>query len=110
MLSGIFQRNVSEQIQKDVIRVFDQMGRYHPSGPHWHLPLMRVDPLEQGKGFGSALMQLGLIQCDRDNKFAYLESSSPRSMPFYERHGFELLGTIQTGTSPPIFPMHHRPR
>jgi GNAT superfamily N-acetyltransferase len=82
MLSSIFQRSVSEQIQKDVITVFDPMGRYHPSEPHWHLPLMGVDPLEQGKGFGSALMQLGLIQCDRDNTFAYLESSSPRSVPF----------------------------
>jgi Acetyltransferase (GNAT) domain len=85
------------------------MGRYHPSEPHWHLPLMGVDPLEQGKGFGSALMQLGLILCDRDNKLDHLESSSPRSIPFYERHGFELPGTIQTGTSPPIFPMHRRP-
>jgi ribosomal protein S18 acetylase RimI-like enzyme len=71
---------------------------------------MGVDPLEQGKGFDSALMQHELIQCDRDNILAYLESSSPRSIPFYERHGFELLGTIQTGTSPPIFLMHRRPR
>lgn len=110
MLSSIFQRSVSEQIQKDVITVFDQMGRYHPSEPHWHLPLMGVDRLEQGKGFGAAMMQLGLIQCDLDNKLAYLESSSPRSIPFYERHGFELFGTIQTGTSPPVFPMHRRPR
>jgi GNAT superfamily N-acetyltransferase len=109
VLSSIFQRSVSEQIQKDVITVFDQMGRYHPSEPHWHLPLMGVDPLEQGKGFDSALMQHALIQCDRDNKLDYLESSSPRSIPFYERHGFELLGTIQTGTPPPIFPMHRRP-
>jgi GNAT superfamily N-acetyltransferase len=81
-LSSTFQRSVSEQSQKDVITVFDQMGRYHPSEPHWHLPLMGVDPLKQGKGFGSALMQHVLIQCDRDNKLAYLESSSPRSVPF----------------------------
>jgi GNAT superfamily N-acetyltransferase len=110
MLSSIFQRSVSEQIQKDVITVFDQMSRYHPSEPHWHLPLMGVDPLKQGKGFGSALMQHALVQCDRDNKLAYLESSSPRSVPFYKRHGFEVLGTIQAGTSPPIFPMLRRPR
>ena len=110
MLSSIFQRSVSEQIQKDVITVFDQMGRYHPSGPHWHLPLMGVDPLEQGKGFSSALMQLGLIRWDRDNKLAYLESSSPRSVPFYKRHGFEVLGTIQRKGSPPLFPMLRRPR
>jgi GNAT superfamily N-acetyltransferase len=72
MLSSIFQRSVSEQIQKDVITVFDPMGRYHPSEPHWHLPLMGVDTLEQGKGFGSALMQLGLIQCDRDKNLIIL--------------------------------------
>jgi GNAT superfamily N-acetyltransferase len=109
MLSSIFQRSVSEQIQKDVITVFDQMSRYHPSEPHWHLPLMGVDPLKQGKGFGSALMQHALVQCDRDNKLAYLESSSPRSVPFYKRHGFEVLGTIQRRGSPSIFPMLRRP-
>ena len=109
MLSSIFQRSVSEQIQMDVFTVFDQMNRYHPSEPHWHLPLMGVDPLKQGKGFGSALMQHALVQCDRDNKLAYLESSSPRSVPFYNRHGFELLGTIQLGASPSIFPMLRRP-
>ncbi|HEX2471674.1 MAG TPA: GNAT family N-acetyltransferase [Nitrososphaera sp.] len=109
MLSSIFQRSVSEQIQKDVLTVFDQMGRYHPSEPHWHLPLMGVDPLKQCKGFGSALMQQALIQFDRDNKLAYLESSSPRSIPFYERHGFELLGTIRVGMSPPVFPMLRKP-
>ena len=110
MLSSMFQRSVSEQIQKGVFTVFDQMGRYHPSEPHWYLPLMGVDPLKQSKGFGSALMQHALIQCDRDNKLAYLESSSPRSIPFYERHGFELLGTIQMETSPCIFPMLRRPQ
>ena len=109
MLSSVFQRSVSEQRQKDVISVFDHMGHYHPSEPHWHLPLMGVDPLKQSKGFGSALMQHALVQCDRDNKLAYLESSSPRSVPFYKRHGFELLGTIQLGNSPPLFPMLRRP-
>ena len=28
----------------------------------------------------------------------------------YERHGFELLGTIRAGSSPPIFPMLRRAR
>lgn len=71
---------------------------------------MGVDPSQQGKGFGSALLQHALIQCDRDSKLAYLESTSPRSVPFYKRHGFEVLGTIQAGTLPPIFPMLRRPR
>jgi hypothetical protein len=47
---------------------------------------------------------------DRDHMLAYLESSNPKNIPLYERHGFELLGTIQVGTSPPIFPMLRTPR
>jgi GNAT superfamily N-acetyltransferase len=109
-LNSLIQRTVSERIQKDFLHVFEQMGRYHPSEPHWYLPLTGVDPLHQGKGLGSALMQHALIQCDRDNKLAYLESSNPKNIPLYERHGFEVLGTIQAGTSPTTFPMLRRPR
>ena len=109
-LIALLQRTVSDQIQKDVFAVFEQMGRYHPNEPHWYLPLMGVDPSQQSKGFGSALLQHILIQFDRDNKLAYLESSNPKNIPLYKRHGFELLGTIQRGTSPSISPMLRRPR
>ena len=109
-LIALLQRTVSDQIQKDVFAVFEQMGRYHPNEPHWYLPLMGVDPSQQSKGFGSALLQHILIQFDRNNKLAYLESSNPRNIPLYKRHGFDLLGTIQTGTSPSISPMLRRPR
>jgi len=109
-LIALIQQTVSEQIQKDFFRVFEQMDRYHPSEPHWYLPLMGVDPSQQGKGFGSALLQHTLIQFDQDNKLAYLESSNPRNIQLYKRHGFELLGTIQIGTSPSITPMLRRPK
>ncbi len=109
-LIALLQRTVSEQIQKDFFPVFEQMGRYHPSEPHWYLPLMGVDPSQQSKGFGSALLQHTLIQFDRDNKIAYLESSNPRNISLYKRHGFELLGSIQIGTSPSIAPMLRRPK
>jgi ribosomal protein S18 acetylase RimI-like enzyme len=109
-LIALLQRTVSGQIQKDFFPVFEQMGRYHPSEPHWYLPLMGVDPSQQGKGFGSALLHHTLFQPDRDNKLAYLESSNPRNISLYKRHGFELLGTIQTGTSPSIAPMLRRPK
>jgi ribosomal protein S18 acetylase RimI-like enzyme len=109
-LISLAQRTVSEQIQKDVLAVFEKMGHYHPSEPHWFLPFMGVDPSQQGKGFGSALLQHTLIQCDRENKLAYLESSNPRNIPLYKRHGFELLGTIQIGSSPSIAPMLRRPK
>ena len=54
-------------------------------------------------------MQHALAACDRDGTCAYLESTNPRNIPLYQRHGFELLGTIQVGMSPPIFPMLREP-
>jgi ribosomal protein S18 acetylase RimI-like enzyme len=109
-LITLVKRTIYDQIQKDFFSVFEQMGRYHPSEPHWYLPLMGVDPSQQGKGVGSALLQHTLMQLDHDNKLAYLESSNPRNIPLYKRHGFEILGTIQIGSSPPITPMLRRPK
>jgi ribosomal protein S18 acetylase RimI-like enzyme len=106
----LLQRTGSAQVQKDGCAVFEQMGRYHPREPHWYLPFLGVDPFHQGKGYGAVLMQHALIPCDSDHTLAYLESSNPKNIPLYERHGFELLGTIQVGTSPPIFPMLRTPR
>ena len=41
---------------------------------------------------------------------AYLESSNPKNMSLYERHGFESMGRIQIGDSPPAHPMIREPR
>ena len=55
-------------------------------------------------------MRHALSRCDRDGTPAYLESSNPRNITLYERHGFERLGTVQVGTSPSIVPMLRRAR
>jgi ribosomal protein S18 acetylase RimI-like enzyme len=109
-LIALFKRTVPEPRQQDVFAVFEQMGRYHPKEPHWYLPLIGVDPFHQGKGYGAALMQHALLPCDRDKQCAYLESTNPKNIPLYERHGFAVLGTIQVGTSPAVCPMLRRPR
>lgn len=109
-LIEILQQSVFESDQADVFAVIEQMGHYHPSQPHWYLPLIGVEPTQQGQGYGSALMQHVLRGCDRDSVSAYLEASKPTNVSFYERHGFKLLGTIQVGTSPTIFPMLRQPQ
>jgi ribosomal protein S18 acetylase RimI-like enzyme len=55
-------------------------------------------------------MKHALARVDREGATAYLESSNPRNVSFYERHGFEVLGRIQSGSSPVITPMLRRPR
>jgi len=107
---GLLQETTSEESQNVVPEVFEKMGEYHPNEPHWYLPLLGVDPHHHGKGLGSFLMLHALTVCDKDNSLAYLESSNPRNIPFYKRHGFDLLGTIQVKEFPPIFPMLRKPR
>jgi ribosomal protein S18 acetylase RimI-like enzyme len=110
MLADLLQQTGYPPVQKDVFAVFEQMAHYHPQEPHWFLPFIGVDPRQQGKGYGAALMKHALAACDSDRTLAYLESSNPKNVPLYERFGFELLGTIQVGTSPSIFPMLRKPR
>jgi hypothetical protein len=37
-------------------------------------------------------------------------ATSERSRDLYARHGFEVLGVIQAGVSPPMWPMLRQPR
>ena len=93
----------------DMMAVFESMSAYHPQEPCWFLPLIGVDPASQGRGYGSALLRHALQRCDRDNVPAYLESSNARNIPLYERHGFKVLGKIQSGSSPTVVPMLREP-
>jgi len=109
-LLELFARSVPESRRSELMTVFEQMDSFHPSAPHWHLPLIGVDPTEQNQGLGSALLQHALQACDKANELAYLESSNARNIPLYQRHGFELMGEIRVGSCPPIFPMTRQPR
>ncbi|HEY8536909.1 MAG TPA: GNAT family N-acetyltransferase [Vicinamibacterales bacterium] len=107
---GLLQATVPATQLDDVFGVVEQMGKYHPQEPHWYLPLIGVDPAFQNRGIGSALLALALARCDAEGLPAYLESSNPRNIPLYQRHGFEILGTIQAGSSPVMYPMLRTPR
>jgi GNAT superfamily N-acetyltransferase len=109
-LAAITDEHVPKDRLGDMMQVFDRMAAYHPSEPCWYLPIIGVDPAYQGRGFGSALLRYALERCDRDGASAYLESSNPRNIPLYQRHGFEIIGSIQAGSSPTMTPMLRRPR
>lgn len=99
----------SSPLQDYLFELFEQFSKFHPTEPHWYLPLMGVEPSHQRKGVGSALLKHALSVCDRDHKIAYLEASSRENLGLYERHGFETLGAIKVGNSPSVFPMIRMP-
>jgi len=106
----LIQSTVLEKAQGDLLSILEQLGGFHPSEPHWYLPLIGVDPAYQGKGYGSALMEHALIPCDREKRAAYLESTNAKNIPLYERYGFELVAKLEVGSAPPLFPMVRKPR
>ncbi len=109
-LKRLFDENTDDDIKEDMQGIFEQMEKFHPTEPHWYLPMIGVDPTHQGAGIGSALMTEALKAVDRDGLIAYLESSNPRNISLYQRHGFEIIGEIQSGSSPVLRPMLRRPR
>ena len=96
--------------QEEVFAFMGQQDEFHPTEPHWYLPLIGVDVSRQGRGYGSMLLRHAAERCDRDGLLAHLEATSPRNKALYERHGFEAVGVIQAGQSPPMWPMQRKPR
>jgi ribosomal protein S18 acetylase RimI-like enzyme len=94
----------------DLLKTFEQMAQCHPEEPHWYLPMVGVEPNAQGSGIGGALMRQGVARCDEERALAYLESSNPRNISLYQRHGFEVVRQIQVGASPAVTPMLRQPR
>ena len=109
-MMAVIEQYGDSRIMADMPSIFEQMERFHPKEAHWYLPLIGVDPASQGRGLGAALMRHATERCDRDGLPAYLESSNPRNISLYERHGFEVMGRIQAGSSPVMTPMYRRAR
>lgn len=109
-LTRLFNENTPDHIKADMQVIMEHMEKFHPAEPHWYLPMIGVDPAHQGAGIGSALMTEALKAVDRDGIIAYLESSNPRNISLYQRHGFEIIGEIQSGSSPVLRPMIRKPR
>lgn len=109
-LVNLIEASVPARDHAAVFALFEDMGRYHPREPHWHLTLIATHPTHQRRGLGAALLRHRLAACDRDGVLAYLEATSAASMPLYARHGFEALGAIAQGNSPTIVPMLRKPR
>jgi hypothetical protein len=92
-LVRVIEDTVADERKDAMFSMFEQMDAYHPHEQHWHLPLIGVDPVHRA---GDTDRRLD--ECDRKQVLAYLEATSPRNVALYERHGFEVLSTIQVGT------------
>ncbi|HEV2243996.1 MAG TPA: GNAT family N-acetyltransferase [Streptosporangiaceae bacterium] len=90
-----------------------QIERLHAgqSRPHWYLGYLGTRRDRQGQGLGTQMLREVLAGLDADGVPAYLESSSERNLPLYQRNGFRVVGELQAlGHGPTIWRMWREPQ
>src|SRR5438874_2604894 len=71
------------------------------SGPHWYLAGIGVDPPEQRRGVGAALLAPGLEGAAREHVPCVLLTNNDANLPFYREHGFEVVREGETPSGGP---------
>ncbi len=102
---AVLSESVSRDKHADTFAVVEQMDAAHPKDPHWYLPWLGVDCSRQGAGLGAHLLRQCLARIDANHSPAFLETPNPRTVPFYERHGFRVTSVSQAGACPPVTSM-----
>jgi ribosomal protein S18 acetylase RimI-like enzyme len=67
--------------------------------PHWDLTLIAVDPLHQGKGYGSKLIKAKLAEIDEQNLPCSLHTENEKNVKLYEHFGFKIVEKISVPNS-----------
>lgn len=94
-----------------MIGALTAIEKVHPAEEHYYLEALGTRQDMQSKGIGSAVIGHMLERCDAEGMPAYLESSNPRNVPFYARHGFVTTGEIVVGKgAPTVTAMWRDPR
>jgi len=91
-----------------LLRMSAVIESQHPTEPHAYLGYLGA--AVQGNGYGAAVLAPTLEVVDAFGWPAYLESSNPRNLPFYRRHGFVDRPPLRVPDGcPPITPMWREP-
>jgi GNAT superfamily N-acetyltransferase len=89
-----------------VLDGFETLGQRHPAMPHWYLAFVGIEPAQQGRGLGRALLAPVLKRADEAGVDCYLETPFPDTRPFYERLGFNDTDELRpVAGAPPIWTM-----
>lgn len=71
-------------------------GNY-PTEPIYYLWFIGVSPEFQGQGIGEKLMREILADADQMRRPIYLETSTLKNIPWYQKFGFEVYGELDFG-------------
>ena len=78
--------------------------------PHLYLVALGVDPEQQGRGLGRALLRPVLERADDEMTLCYLETFLERTAGFYSRLGFEGVHQDAITGGPTFWCMRREPQ
>ena len=80
--------------------------KHRPKEPNYFLETIGVDPKLQRRGIGSMMLSYLAGLADRGLVLTYLSTTDPRTIPFYEKFGFQ----TKARTNPTGVPNYHMVR
>lgn len=81
-----------------VLRREAQIKKIQPKEDMAYLWFIGVDPAQQHAGIGSALLHSVIDVASRDGLPVYLETSVTENLPWYQRFGFTIYGSLDMGS------------
>lgn len=84
--------NVKKAIKREA-----KIKELQPKEPIYHLWFIGVDPAEQNKGIGSALLAELIKDGTSMQRTICLETSTLKNIPWYEKFGFKIYNELDLG-------------
>ena len=92
VLSVIGLSNVKKAMSRE-----SKINKLHPKEPVYYLWFIGVDPAEQNKGIGTSLLKEIIAEAKKKQRPIYLETSTPKNIPWYEKFGFIIYDKLDFG-------------
>ena len=91
-LSVIGLSNIKKVMNRESI-----INKLHPKTPFYYLWFIGVEPADQGNGIGTKLMNDVINEAKINHRPIYLETSTLKNIPWYEKFGFIVYHKLDFG-------------
>ena len=91
-LSVIGLSNIKKAMNRE-----SRINKLHPEEPFYYLWFIGVDPAEQNNGIGTKLLKHLINEAKSKQKPVYLETSTLKNIPWYEKFGFTVYDKLDFG-------------
>ncbi|WP_276348949.1 GNAT family N-acetyltransferase [Daejeonella sp. JGW-45] len=72
-----------------------KISKIQPKERMCYLWFIGVNPIDQGLGIGSKLLKELIMECEKEERPIFLETSTMKNLPWYKKFGFETYAELK---------------